>query len=123
VGLDPYNQKLNRNSDGSVDVYFGPNPSQGQETNWVYTALGKKWFTNAQTLRVPVSRSLRKDGDYRTLNTFLGVRMAEGWNLWIGHGVSRFKEPGGCGIGKGAYQGYCQRATTTQACPGKEDAG
>jgi hypothetical protein len=26
VGLDSYDQKMHRNNDGSVDIYFGPQP-------------------------------------------------------------------------------------------------
>lgn len=28
-----------------VDVYFGPKPPAGQESNWVQTVAGKSWFT------------------------------------------------------------------------------
>ena len=34
-----------KNSDGSVDVYFGPKAPQGKESNWVQTNPGKGWFT------------------------------------------------------------------------------
>ena len=44
-GLDWYNQKMRRNADGSVDIYFAPTAPAGQENNWVPTAPGKKWFT------------------------------------------------------------------------------
>jgi len=33
------------NSDGSVDVYFGPKAPQGKERNWVQTIPGKGWNT------------------------------------------------------------------------------
>ncbi|HZO25555.1 MAG TPA: DUF1254 domain-containing protein [Chloroflexota bacterium] len=33
------------NSDGSVDVYFGPQAPQGKESNWIQTVPGKGWFT------------------------------------------------------------------------------
>lgn len=33
-----------KNSDGSVDVYFGPNAPEGKEANWVQTEPGKGWF-------------------------------------------------------------------------------
>jgi hypothetical protein len=33
------------NADGSVDVYFGPTPPAGKETNWIETMPGKAWFT------------------------------------------------------------------------------
>ena len=45
VSLDSYDHKAQRNGDGSVDVYFGPKAPSGKETNWIYTAPGKPWFT------------------------------------------------------------------------------
>ncbi|MGF1697765.1 DUF1254 domain-containing protein [Vibrio lamellibrachiae] len=33
------------NSDGSVDLYFGPKAPKGKETNWIETVPGKGWFT------------------------------------------------------------------------------
>ncbi|MEC4750464.1 DUF1254 domain-containing protein [Methylomicrobium sp. Wu6] len=33
------------NEDGSVDIYFGPKPPPGKETNWVQTIPGKGWNT------------------------------------------------------------------------------
>ena len=33
------------NSDGSVDVYFGPKAPTGKESNWIQTVPGKGWFT------------------------------------------------------------------------------
>jgi hypothetical protein len=44
VTLDSYDQTVQRNADGSVDVYFGPQPPVGQESNWIYTAPGRPWF-------------------------------------------------------------------------------
>ena len=38
-------QHLQKNSDGSVEVYFGPKAPGGKESNWVYTAPGKRWVT------------------------------------------------------------------------------
>ena len=32
------------NDDGSVDVYFGPEPPAGHESNWIQTVPGKGWF-------------------------------------------------------------------------------
>jgi len=32
------------NSDGSVDVYFGPRPPSGKDNNWVQTIPGKSWW-------------------------------------------------------------------------------
>jgi hypothetical protein len=37
--------KLKVNSDGSIDLYFGPQAPQGKESNWVKTSPGKGWFT------------------------------------------------------------------------------
>ena len=36
---------LIENSDGSVDLYFGPEAPEGKEKNWVPTVPGKGWFT------------------------------------------------------------------------------
>ncbi len=33
------------NADTSVDVYFGPEPPEGKEANWIQTIPGKGWFT------------------------------------------------------------------------------
>jgi hypothetical protein len=44
VTLDSYNQEMKRNTDGSVDIYFGPQAPAGKETNWIYTAPGKTFF-------------------------------------------------------------------------------
>ena len=38
-------QGLLVNSDGSVDVYFGPKSPPGKEKNWVQTIPGRGWFT------------------------------------------------------------------------------
>jgi len=35
---------VQKNPDGSVDVYFGPKAPAGKEANWVYTPEGKNWF-------------------------------------------------------------------------------
>jgi hypothetical protein len=37
--------KLIANADGSVDLYFGPQPPAGKEANWTQTVPGKGWFT------------------------------------------------------------------------------
>jgi len=37
--------KLVKNADGSVDLYFGPNSPKGKESNWIETVPGKGWFT------------------------------------------------------------------------------
>lgn len=33
------------NSDGSVDIYFGPKALEGKESNWIKTLPGQGWFT------------------------------------------------------------------------------
>lgn len=35
---------LEKNSDGSVDLYFGPNLPEGKERNWIQTIENKGWF-------------------------------------------------------------------------------
>ncbi|MDD2058513.1 DUF1254 domain-containing protein [Pseudomonas sp. GD03860] len=45
VGLDSYDQKLKRNADGTVDLYFAPEPPAGQESNWISTQPGQRFFT------------------------------------------------------------------------------
>jgi hypothetical protein len=37
-------QKLQMNSDGSVDLYFGPKAPKGKKSNWVKTMPDKAWF-------------------------------------------------------------------------------
>jgi hypothetical protein len=37
-------QKLQMNSDGSVDLYFGPKAPKGKKSNWVQTMPDKAWF-------------------------------------------------------------------------------
>ena len=43
-GIDSYDQKMQENADGSVDIYIGPSPPTGKETNWIQTASGRGWF-------------------------------------------------------------------------------
>jgi len=43
--LSSQNKGLTVNTDGSVDVYFGPEAPEGKENNWVQTIPGKGWFT------------------------------------------------------------------------------
>lgn len=38
------NKDLQVNTDGSVDVWFGPKAPAGKESNWVQTIPGKGWF-------------------------------------------------------------------------------
>ncbi len=36
---------VQKNADGSYDVYFAPEPPEGREGNWLQTVPGKSWFT------------------------------------------------------------------------------
>jgi hypothetical protein len=36
--------ELKRNADGSVNLYVGPKPPSGWESNWIETIPGKSWF-------------------------------------------------------------------------------
>ena len=42
--LGSLDKTLSKNADGSVDLYFGPKPPAGHESNWLYTQAGQKWF-------------------------------------------------------------------------------
>ena len=42
--LSSLDKDLRKNADGSVDIYIGPKPPAGQESNWLYTPAGQKWF-------------------------------------------------------------------------------
>jgi hypothetical protein len=42
--LGSLDKDLKKNADGSVDVFIGPKPPAGQESNWLYTPVGQKWF-------------------------------------------------------------------------------
>jgi hypothetical protein len=42
--LGSLDKELKKNADGTVDLYFGPKPPAGQESNWIYTQPGQKWF-------------------------------------------------------------------------------
>jgi hypothetical protein len=44
TGVDSYDQKMQRNADGSVDIYIGPKPPAWKESNWIQTASGRDWF-------------------------------------------------------------------------------
>jgi hypothetical protein len=43
--LNSYGKDLAKNADGSVDIYFGPKPPTGKESNWIQTVSGKSWNT------------------------------------------------------------------------------
>lgn len=40
-----YAEGIEVNEDGSVDVWFGPEPPAGKEANWIRTIPGKGWFS------------------------------------------------------------------------------
>ena len=42
--LGSLDKDLRKNADGSVDIYFGPKPPAGEESNWLYTQTRQKWF-------------------------------------------------------------------------------
>lgn len=42
TGIDSYDQKIQKNADGSIDIYIGPKPPAGR--NWIPTASGRCWF-------------------------------------------------------------------------------
>jgi hypothetical protein len=42
--LGSLDKELRKNADGSADIYIGPKPPAGQESNWLYTQPGQKWF-------------------------------------------------------------------------------
>jgi hypothetical protein len=44
VGLDSSNERMCRESDGAVCLYFGAEPPRHQEENWIYTEPGRPWF-------------------------------------------------------------------------------
>jgi hypothetical protein len=41
---DSLDKTLRKNTDGSVDLYFGPKAPAGHESNWIETPAGKSWF-------------------------------------------------------------------------------
>ena len=43
-GIASFTEGLEKNQDGSVDIYFGPIAPKGKETNWLPTVPGKKFF-------------------------------------------------------------------------------
>jgi len=44
-GIDGNKKGLQKNSDGSIDVYVGPKAPAGKESNWIQSAPGKGWNT------------------------------------------------------------------------------
>lgn len=43
AGLSSYSN-LKKNSDGSIDLYFGPTAPKGLESNWIKTIPGQGFF-------------------------------------------------------------------------------
>ncbi len=44
VGVASSSEGVVTNSDGSVDVYFGPKSPRGKEANWIPTAEGRRFL-------------------------------------------------------------------------------
>jgi len=44
-GIDSKKKGLQKNGDGSIDVYVGPKAPAGKESNWIQSAPGKGWNT------------------------------------------------------------------------------
>jgi hypothetical protein len=44
AGLNSLGERLKTNPDGSIDVYFAPEPPEGMEDNWVQSIPEKSWF-------------------------------------------------------------------------------
>ena len=42
-GIDNNKEGLQKNADGSYDIYFGPSAPAGKEANWLQTVSGKGW--------------------------------------------------------------------------------
>jgi hypothetical protein len=45
IAINSY-QNIQKNADGSVDVFFGPKAPAGKESNWIGTAPGRPWFAS-----------------------------------------------------------------------------
>lgn len=43
--LSSKNSDIVKNSDGSINIYFGPTAPKGKEANWIKTIPNKGWFT------------------------------------------------------------------------------
>jgi len=44
AGINSLGGDLATNADGSIDIYFAPDPPEGMEDNWVQSIPGKSWF-------------------------------------------------------------------------------
>jgi hypothetical protein len=69
VALSSTDEGIVKNSDGSVDVYFGPKAPQGHEANWVQTAPDRRWFImfRFHATQPPVFDKSWSMGDIETL--------------------------------------------------------
>jgi len=45
AGVDSLQEGLRYNKDGSIDIYFAPEPPPGYKNNWIQTIPGKSWFS------------------------------------------------------------------------------
>jgi hypothetical protein len=45
VSLSSFVKTMQRNNDGSTDIYFGPKAPTGKEANWIPTRAGARFFT------------------------------------------------------------------------------
>jgi len=43
--IDSYDDEVEKNADGSLEIYFGPEPPEGKQANWIYTPPGANWWT------------------------------------------------------------------------------
>ena len=63
--LGSLDKDLKKNADGTVDIYFGPKPPAGQESNWLYTQPGRNG-SRGSACTARRRRSSTKVGSYRT---------------------------------------------------------
>ncbi len=68
--LGSLDKELKKNADGSVDIYIGPKAPAGQESNWLYTEPGKKWFPwfRLYGLEKPIFDKVWKLPDFEKVN-------------------------------------------------------
>ena len=71
--LSSRSEKLVQNSDGSVDLYYGPTAPKGKEKNWVQTIPGEGWFT---VVRIYSPTDVAFDGTWK-----LGDIMLSDWSM------------------------------------------
>jgi hypothetical protein len=56
------NMDMEKNSDGSVDVYFGPEAPAGKAANWIPTTPGRRFF---MLFRFYGPQKAAKDGSWQ----------------------------------------------------------